>query len=134
MQKPNAPSGSVAEKFGNNLSRSVNLSSSGIDRVKVGGLPPVAPHAKSAADTRKGKKAKECEKALLSRAMKISEMRDSVNKKRIELERLRRSQILSRVLEAQTPYFDEWSAMEEDYSVSLTEAIQALLNAIHNTT
>ncbi|CAI8590468.1 unnamed protein product [Vicia faba] len=163
MQKPNVPSGSVAEKFGNNLSRSVNLSSSGIDRVKVGGLPPVAPHAKSAADTRKGKKGsqqddvtslkllhnrylqwrfanakaehamkvqqKECEKALLSRAMKISEMRDSVNKKRIELERLRRSQILSRVLEAQTPYLDEWSAMEEDYSVSLTEAIQALLNA-----
>lgn len=41
------------------------------------------------------------QKALLSRAMKISEMRDSVNKKRIELERLQRLQTLSRVLEAQ---------------------------------
>ncbi|XP_058728058.1 protein ENDOSPERM DEFECTIVE 1-like [Vicia villosa] len=165
MQQPKVPTGSVAEKFGNNLSRSVSLSSSGIDRVKVGGLPPVPPQyaTKSAADARKGKKGshqddvtnlkllhnrylqwrfanakvehamkvqqKECEKALLSRAMKISEMRDSVNKKRIELERLQRLQTLSRVLEAQTPYLDEWSVMEEGYSVSLTEAIQALLNA-----
>ncbi|KAI5446941.1 hypothetical protein KIW84_014695, partial [Lathyrus oleraceus] len=164
MQQPKVPTGSAAEKFSNNLSRSVSLSSSGVDRVKVGGLPPVAPQfAKSAADSRKGKKGshqddvtslkllhnrylqwrfanakaenaikvqqKECEKALLSRAMKISEMRDSVNKKRIELEHLRRLQTLSVVLEAQTPYLDEWSAMEEDYSVSITEAIQALLNA-----
>jgi hypothetical protein len=27
------------------------------------------------------------------------------------------------------PYLDEWSAFETDYSVSLSEAIQALLNA-----
>ncbi|KAJ6912161.1 hypothetical protein NC651_014745 [Populus alba x Populus x berolinensis] len=27
------------------------------------------------------------------------------------------------------PYLDEWSAFEKDYSVSLSEAIQALLNA-----
>lgn len=57
MQQPKVPTGSVAEKYGNNLSRSVSLSSSGIDRVKVGGLPPVPPqYVKSAADTRKGKK------------------------------------------------------------------------------
>ncbi|MCI21498.1 protein ENDOSPERM DEFECTIVE 1-like, partial [Trifolium medium] len=56
-------------------------------------------------------------------------MRNSVNRKRIELELLRRSKTLSIVLEAQIPYLDEWSAMEEDYSVSITEAIQALLNA-----
>jgi hypothetical protein len=27
------------------------------------------------------------------------------------------------------PYLDEWAAFEMDYSVSLSEAIQALLNA-----
>ncbi|XP_061354206.1 protein ENDOSPERM DEFECTIVE 1-like [Gastrolobium bilobum] len=72
---------------------------------------------------------KESEKALYSHAMRISEMRDSVKRKRIELELLRRSKILSTILEAQIPYLDEWSALEEDYSVSITEAIQALLNA-----
>lgn len=72
---------------------------------------------------------KECEKALYSVATKISEMRESTIRKRIELELLRRSKTLSTVLEAQIPYLDEWSAMEEDYSVSITEAIQALLNA-----
>lgn len=32
-------------------------------------------------------------------------------------------------MQLQIPYLDEWSAMEEDYSVSINEAIQALLNA-----
>lgn len=41
------------------------------------------------------------QKALFSRAMKISEMRDSVHRKRLELELLRRSKTLSIVLEAQ---------------------------------
>ncbi|TKY72312.1 ENDOSPERM DEFECTIVE 1 [Spatholobus suberectus] len=71
----------------------------------------------------------ESHKALCSQAMKISEMRDSVNRKRIELELLRRSKTLSTILEAQIPYLDEWSTMMEEYSVSITEAIQALVNA-----
>lgn len=175
QQQSNVNNGSVAEKIGNNnLSRSVSLSSSGIDHLLVRGSerqhasvskPPVAPQfAKPVVDTRKGKKGsshqedvhslrmfynrylqwrfanaravnamkvqqKECEKALFSRAMKISEMRDSVHRKRLELELLRRSKTLSIVLEAQIPYLDEWSAMEENYSVSINEAIQALLNA-----
>lgn len=29
----------------------------------------------------------------------------------------------------QIPYLDEWSTMMEEYSVSITEAIQALVNA-----
>ncbi|XLU52828.1 hypothetical protein S245_047476 [Arachis hypogaea] len=61
--------------------------------------------------------------------MKISEMRDSVNRKRVELELLRRSKTLSTILDAQIPYLDEWSALEEEYSLSISEAIQALLNA-----
>ncbi|KAL9320681.1 hypothetical protein ACSQ67_012520 [Phaseolus vulgaris] len=68
-------------------------------------------------------------KALYSQAMTISEMRDSVNKKRLELEFLRRSETLSRILETQIPYLDEWSTMTEEYSVSITEVIQALVNA-----
>ncbi|KAK8468841.1 hypothetical protein PHAVU_006G134011 [Phaseolus vulgaris] len=71
----------------------------------------------------------ESQKALYSQAMTISEMRDSVNKKRIELEFLRRSETLSRILETQIPYLDEWSTMTEEYSVSITEVIQALVNA-----
>ena len=38
--------------------------------------------------------------------MTILEMLDSVNKKRIELEFLRRSKTLSRILETQIPYLD----------------------------
>ncbi|XP_050288144.1 protein ENDOSPERM DEFECTIVE 1-like isoform X2 [Quercus robur] len=49
--------------------------------------------------------------------------------KRIELGLLQRTKTLSTVLDAQILYLEEWSALEEDYSVSLSEAIQALLNA-----
>ncbi|XP_015959166.1 protein ENDOSPERM DEFECTIVE 1-like isoform X1 [Arachis duranensis] len=72
---------------------------------------------------------RESERVLYSQAMKISEMRDSVNRKRVELELLRRSKTLSTILDAQIPYLDEWSALEEEYSLSISEAIQALLNA-----
>ncbi|CAL0334523.1 unnamed protein product [Lupinus luteus] len=72
---------------------------------------------------------RESEKALYSLAMKISELRGSVNTKRLELGVLQRLQTLLKILEAQIPYLDEWSALEEDYSVSITEIIQALLNA-----
>ncbi|XP_027931567.1 LOW QUALITY PROTEIN: protein ENDOSPERM DEFECTIVE 1-like [Vigna unguiculata] len=71
----------------------------------------------------------ESQKVLYSQAMKISEMRESVNKKRIELEFLRRSKTLTSILEAHIPYLDEWSTMTEEYSVSITETIQALVNA-----
>ncbi|MED6160057.1 hypothetical protein PIB30_047857 [Stylosanthes scabra] len=72
---------------------------------------------------------RESERVLYSQAMKLSEMRDSVNRKRVELELLRRSKTLSTILDAQIPYLDEWSALEEEYSHSISEAIQALLNA-----
>lgn len=32
-------------------------------------------------------------------------------------------------IKLQIPYLDEWSTMMEEYSVSITEAIQALVNA-----
>ncbi|KAK7303477.1 hypothetical protein RJT34_14384 [Clitoria ternatea] len=72
---------------------------------------------------------RESQKQLYSLAMTISEKRDSVHRKRMELELLRRSKTLSTILEAQIPYLDEWSTMVEEYSVSINEAVQALLNA-----
>ncbi|KAE9599152.1 hypothetical protein Lal_00044100 [Lupinus albus] len=72
---------------------------------------------------------RESEKALYSLAMKLSELRGSVNMKRLELGVLQRLQTLLQILEAQIPYLDEWSDLEEDYSVFITETIQALLNA-----
>ncbi|KAE9591559.1 putative QWRF family protein [Lupinus albus] len=70
------------------------------------------------------------EKALYSLVMKLSELRDSVNMKCIELGLLQSLQTVSKILEAQIPYLDEWSALEEDYSVSITDTIQGLMNAL----
>lgn len=72
---------------------------------------------------------RESEKALYSLALKISEFRDSVNLKRLEVQLLQRAKTLLTLLEPQIPYLDEWSTLEEEYSVSLTEATEALLNA-----
>ncbi|KAB8909408.1 hypothetical protein FH972_026805 [Carpinus fangiana] len=71
----------------------------------------------------------ESERTLHSLGVKISEFYDSVKRKHIELGLLQRTKTLSTILEAQIPYLTEWSALEEDYSIYLSEAIQALLNA-----
>ncbi|XP_028794140.1 protein ENDOSPERM DEFECTIVE 1 [Neltuma alba] len=71
----------------------------------------------------------ESEKALYSLALKMSELRDSVNLKRLEVQLLQRAKTLLIILEAQIPHLDEWSSLEVEYSISLTEAIEALLNA-----
>ncbi|GMG99893.1 hypothetical protein Nepgr_001733 [Nepenthes gracilis] len=68
------------------------------------------------------------EKMLYSLGVKISELQDSLQKKRIELGVLRRKKSLSEILEAQLPYLDEWSALEGDYSSSLLETTKSLLN------
>ncbi|XP_015578480.1 protein ENDOSPERM DEFECTIVE 1 isoform X1 [Ricinus communis] len=71
---------------------------------------------------------RETERTLYSLGLKISELYDSVKQKRIEHSLLQRIKALSTILEAQMPYLEEWSTLEEDYSVSLTEAIQAFMN------
>ncbi|KAK3218748.1 hypothetical protein Dsin_012718 [Dipteronia sinensis] len=71
---------------------------------------------------------RETERMLYSLGLKISDLYDSVKRKRVELGLLQRTETLSAILEAQMPYLDEWSAFEGDYSVSLSEIIQALLN------
>ncbi|KAJ4704124.1 QWRF motif-containing protein 2-like [Melia azedarach] len=71
---------------------------------------------------------RETERSLYSLGVKIAELYDSVKKKRIELGILKRMKTLSTIVEAQMPHLDEWCAFEEEYSNSLSEAIQALLN------
>ncbi|XP_062017309.1 protein ENDOSPERM DEFECTIVE 1-like isoform X1 [Rosa rugosa] len=72
---------------------------------------------------------RESERTHYSLALKITELYDSVKRKRIDLGVLQRTKTLSTILEAQIPYLDQWFSLQEDYSISLAEATQALLNA-----
>ncbi|KAL5583333.1 hypothetical protein UlMin_015775 [Ulmus minor] len=72
---------------------------------------------------------RETERKVCSLDIKIAELFDSVKIKRIELGMLQRRKALLAILEAQVPFLDQWSDLEADYSVSLAESIQALLNA-----
>ncbi|GKV18870.1 hypothetical protein SLEP1_g29195 [Rubroshorea leprosula] len=71
----------------------------------------------------------ETERTIYSLGLKISTLYDSVKRKRIELGVLQRMKTLTTILEAQMPYLDTWSAFQEEYSNSLSEAVEALLNA-----
>ncbi|KAL5724136.1 hypothetical protein ACHQM5_007436 [Ranunculus cassubicifolius] len=68
-------------------------------------------------------------KSVHAIATKISELHDSVDKKRVEIRQLKKERNLSTVLEAQMPYLDEWSSLEGEYSTSLAGAIKALQDA-----
>ncbi|KAM7265234.1 hypothetical protein ACFE04_002917 [Oxalis oulophora] len=68
-------------------------------------------------------------KSLYSIGVKMTDLYDSVKKKRAELGFLQRLKTSTTILEAQMPYLEEWSGLEGDYSLSLSEATQALLNA-----
>ncbi|PSS10453.1 Protein ENDOSPERM DEFECTIVE like [Actinidia chinensis var. chinensis] len=72
---------------------------------------------------------RETERELYSLQVKMSVLRDSVKKKRIEFGQLGRTKTLSTVLEAHMSYLDEWSTLEGEYLSSLSGAIHALLNA-----
>ncbi|GFZ03376.1 hypothetical protein Acr_15g0019840 [Actinidia rufa] len=72
---------------------------------------------------------RETERELYSLQVKISVLRDSVKKKRIEFGQLGRTKTLSTVLEAHMSYLDEWSTLEGEYLSSLSGATHALLNA-----
>lgn len=68
------------------------------------------------------------EKQLYSLGMKISELQDSVKSKRAGVGLLRRTKTLSTILACQMPSLDEWSTLEAEYSSSLQELIQGLLD------
>ncbi|KAL1559939.1 protein ENDOSPERM DEFECTIVE 1-like [Salvia divinorum] len=69
------------------------------------------------------------ERKFCSLGGKISGLRDNVKKKRIELAVLRGFNTFNTVVEAQMPYLEEWSSLEEDYSNSLAGATNALLSS-----
>ncbi|KAL1537178.1 protein ENDOSPERM DEFECTIVE 1-like [Salvia divinorum] len=71
----------------------------------------------------------ETERNFCSLGAMISDKRDIVKKKRIELAVLRRLKALSTVVEAQMPYLEDWSSMEVDYSNCLSGAANALLSS-----
>ncbi|KAH6777186.1 Na+/H+ antiporter 6 [Perilla frutescens var. frutescens] len=71
----------------------------------------------------------EAERKLCSLGGKISDLRDNVKKKRLELAVVREMKSLTAVVEAQMPYLEEWSSLEDDYCNSLSGATNALLNS-----
>ncbi|OMO64652.1 hypothetical protein COLO4_31969 [Corchorus olitorius] len=71
---------------------------------------------------------RETERTLYSLDMKILDLYDWVRRKRIEIQLLRRMKTLLKILEDQMPYLEAWSAIQGDYSNSLSEVIQSLLN------
>lgn len=73
---------------------------------------------------------RDTKRSLYSLCVKLSELCDSVKSKRLELAHLQKTKALSAVLEAQVPYLEEWSALEDDdYLSSVSGVIQALTNA-----
>ncbi|KAG9448906.1 hypothetical protein H6P81_008871 [Aristolochia fimbriata] len=69
------------------------------------------------------------EKILHTAVSKISEMRDSVSKKQVELRRLKLMQNLSTILEPQMSYLEEWESLEEDYIGALSGTVKGLQDA-----
>ncbi|KAK1424112.1 hypothetical protein QVD17_19426 [Tagetes erecta] len=72
----------------------------------------------------------EMENQFFSIGADISHLRDTVKRKQVELAILRRTNALSTILEAQMPYLDKWSDLEEDYTKSLSGVITALTNSL----
>ncbi|KAI3718543.1 hypothetical protein L6452_19420 [Arctium lappa] len=70
------------------------------------------------------------ENQFFSLGADISRLRDTVKRKQVELAVLQQIKALSTILEAQMPYLDEWSALEEDYTCSLSGATNALTNSL----
>ncbi|XP_052182240.1 protein ENDOSPERM DEFECTIVE 1-like [Diospyros lotus] len=72
---------------------------------------------------------RETEKKLYSLGVKISDLRDVVKRKRVEVALLHQTETLDTLLDAQMPHLDEWDTLEEEYSSSLSGVIHALVNA-----
>ncbi|KAL0300927.1 UNVERIFIED_CONTAM: protein ENDOSPERM defective [Sesamum radiatum] len=71
----------------------------------------------------------EAERKFYSLGNKLSDLRDRRKRKRNELAVLRRIHTLTTIVEAQMPYLDEWTTLEEDYSTSLLGTTNALLSS-----
>ncbi|CAH2058061.1 unnamed protein product, partial [Thlaspi arvense] len=71
----------------------------------------------------------QAERMFYSLGLKMSELSDSVQRKRIELQRLLRVKAVKEIVESQIPSLEQWTSLEEEYSNSLSETTEALLNA-----
>ncbi|KFK37234.1 hypothetical protein AALP_AA4G231300 [Arabis alpina] len=71
----------------------------------------------------------QAERMLYSLGVKMAELSDSVQKKRIELQCLRRVKAVTDIVESQIPSLEQWTVIEEEYLASLSETTQALVNA-----
>ncbi|KAL1191397.1 Protein ENDOSPERM DEFECTIVE 1 [Cardamine amara subsp. amara] len=71
----------------------------------------------------------QAERMFYSLGLKMSELSESVQRKRIELQKLRRIKAVTEIVESQTPSLEQWAGLEEEFSTSLSETTQALLNA-----
>ncbi|CAH8265910.1 unnamed protein product [Arabidopsis lyrata] len=71
----------------------------------------------------------QAERMFYSLGLKMSELSDSVQRKRIELQHLRRVKAVTEIVESQTPSLEQWSVLEDEFSNSLLETTEALLNA-----
>ncbi|CAH9119855.1 unnamed protein product [Cuscuta epithymum] len=69
------------------------------------------------------------ERKLYSLGCQINDLREKVSRKRAELASLQRIKTLTTILETQSPGLEEWSAIENEYSASLSGATSALQNA-----
>ncbi|CAH1423686.1 unnamed protein product [Lactuca virosa] len=70
------------------------------------------------------------ENQLFSFGADIAHLRETVKKKQAELAILQRIKAVSTIIEAQMPYLDEWSGLEEDYTCSLSGTTSALTNSL----
>ncbi|KAG2309615.1 hypothetical protein Bca52824_029363 [Brassica carinata] len=85
--------------------------------------------ANANADVKTQAQKAEAERMFCSLGLKMSELSDSVHKKRTELQGLMRVKALEEIVEPQMPLLEQWTAFEKDYSTSLSETSVALLNA-----
>ncbi|KAJ3693232.1 hypothetical protein LUZ60_008712 [Juncus effusus] len=69
------------------------------------------------------------ERDLYGASIGISNCRERIQEKKIQLECLRRDIMLSSILEFQNPYLEDWDKIEEDQSEYLAGIITALQNA-----
>nr|XP_043628752.1 QWRF motif-containing protein 2-like [Erigeron canadensis] len=66
------------------------------------------------------------EKNLWNAWITISDLRDSVTKKRHRLQLLRQKLKLATILKEQIAFLEDWAALDKDHSISLLGAIEAL--------
>ncbi|KAJ0239843.1 Protein ENDOSPERM DEFECTIVE 1 [Hirschfeldia incana] len=73
----------------------------------------------------------QAERMFYSLGLKMPELSNSVQNKRIELQILLRVKAVKEIVESQIPYLEQWTTLieEEEYLTSVSETSEALLNA-----